>query len=292
MYMYIHENRNDVSVHHACKCLDLNRSGYYNWKEQSASASVIDAFEMELKDEIQRIVLEFMGYGYRRVTRELHRRGYQVNSKRVRRLMAEDNLLCMRKKKFVPQTTDSNHTLRVYPNLARTMKVTGLNQLWVADITYVHLLRDFIYLSVIIDVFSRKCIGWDLDRTIDTQLTLNALQKAMRDRLSMAHTGLVHHSDQGVQYASYAYINCLKDHNIQISMSRKGNPYDNAFAESFIKTLKYEEVYLTEYRTFHDAYENIERFIEEVYNEKRLHSSIGYLPPNEFEKETNNYKVA
>jgi len=290
--MYVHENQNDVSVHHACNCLDLNRSGYYNWKERSASASVIDAFEMELKDEIQRIVLEFMGYGYRRVTHELHRRGYHVNSKRVRRLMAEDNLLCMQKKKFVPVTTDSNHTLRVYPNLAHGMKVTGLNQLWVADITYVHLLQDFIYLSVIIDVFSRKCIGWDLDRTIDTQLTLNALQKAIRERLTMSPNGLVHHSDQGVQYASYAYINCLKDQNIQISMSRKGNPYDNAFAESFIKTLKYEEVYLTEYRTFNDAYENIERFIEEVYNEKRLHSSIGYLPPNEFEKEVNNYKVA
>jgi transposase InsO family protein len=290
--MYIHENQHNVSVHHACKCLGVNRSGYYNWFEEMTSPDIVDSFEMELKDEIQRIVLEFMGYGYRRVTHELHRRGFHVNSKRVRRLMAEDNLLCFRKKKFVPMTTDSDHTFRVYPNLARSMKVTGLNQLWVADITYVHLLQDFIYLSVIIDVFSRKCIGWDLDRTIDTQLTLNALKKAIQDRLSMSHNGLVHHSDQGVQYASYAYINYLKDHDIRISMSRKGNPYDNAFAESFIKTLKYEEVYLTEYRTFCEAYGNIERFIDEVYNEKRLHSSIGYMPPNEFEMEVNNYKVA
>lgn len=133
---------------------------------------------------------------------------------------------------------------------------------------------------------------WDLDRNIDTQLTLNALKNAIVDRLTKDHNGLIHHSDQGVQYASHAYINCLKDHNIRISMSRKGNPYDNAFAESFIKTLKYEEVYLTEYRTFNDAYENIERFIEEVYNKKRLHSSIGYLPPNEFEMGLNINKLA
>jgi len=292
MYMYIHDNQNDLSVHNACECLDLSRSGYYNWKRQSISAGEIDPFEMGLKDEIQRIVLDFLGYGYRRVTKELHRRGYLVNSKRVRRLMAEDNLLCMRKRKFIPVTTDSNHGLRVYPNLVKNIKITGLNQLWVADITYVHLLQDFIYLAVIIDVFSRKCIGWDLDRNIDTQLTLNALKNAIVDRLTKDHNGLIHHSDQGVQYASHAYINCLKDHNIRISMSRKGNPYDNAFAESFIKTLKYEEVYLTEYRTFNDAYENIERFIEEVYNKKRLHSSIGYLPPNEFEMGLNINKLA
>jgi len=164
------------------------------------------------------------------------------------------------------------------------MNVTGLNQLWVSDITYIQLAHEFIYLAVIIDVFSRKCIGWELDRNIDTQLTLNALNMALESRCKEELSNLVHHSDQGVQYASQDYITCLKDHNITVSMSRKGNPYDNAFAESFIKTLKYEEVYLTEYRFFTEAYENIGYFIERVYNEKRLHSSIGYLPPNEFEE--------
>ena len=195
----------------------------------------------------------------------------------------EVNLLCIRKK-FKPVTTNSNHKLQVYPNLAKKMTLTEINQLWVADITYVQLVREFIYLAVIIDVFSRKCIGWELDRSIDTQLTLNALHRALKNRWSKGLKGLVHHSDQGVQYASQAYVDCLRDHSIQISMSRRGNPYDNAFAESFIKTLKYEEIYLKEYDTFGEAYKNIENFIEEVYNKKRLHSSIGYLPPDEFER--------
>ena len=205
--------------------------------------------------------------------------------------MQEDNLLCV-KKQFKPLTTDSNHPQRVYPNLLRYKQLTHPDQGWASDITYIQLPDTFVYLAVILDVFTRKCIGWKLGKYLDTQLTLDALNQAICQRWNSSLHGLIHHSDQGVQYASYAYINCLKDHNVQISMDRKGNPYDNAFAESFIKTLKYEEVYLTEYRTFKDAYENIERFIEEVYNDKRLHLSIGYLPPNEFEKEVNNYKVA
>jgi transposase InsO family protein len=186
---------------------------------------------------------------------------------------------------FRPQTTDSNHNLRTYPNLAKDMKVTDLNQLWVADITYIRLMNDFIYLAVLMDVFSRKCIGWELDRYIDTTLALNALGMALSNRNGMGLSGLVHHSDQGVQYASNDYIDLLNENNIQPSMSRKGNPYDNAFAESFIKTLKYNEVYLKEYETFDEAYQNIQQFIEEVYNQKRIHSSIGYKTPNEYEKE-------
>ena len=164
------------------------------------------------------------------------------------------------------------------------MVVTDINQLWTADITYIQLLMEFIYLAVIIDVRSRRCIGWELSRNIDTQLTLNALHRALDCREDQELLGLIHHSDQGVQYAANAYIECLKENNIGISMSRKGNPYDNAFAESFIKTLKYEEVYLSEYKNFNDAYGNIGNFLEIVYNEKRLHSGIGYLPPKEFEE--------
>ena len=198
--------------------------------------------------------------------------------------MKEDNLLCI-KRMFKPQTTNSNHNLRTYPNLAKDMEVTDLNQLWVADITYIRLMSDFIYLAVLMDVFSRKCIGWELDRYIDTQLVLNALGMALSNRNGMDLSGLVHHSDQGVQYASNDYIDLLNKNSIQPSMSRKGNPYDNAFAESFIKTLKYNEVYLKEYETFSEAYQNIQEFIEEVYNQKRIHSSIGYKTPNEYEKE-------
>jgi len=237
-----------------------------------------------VRDEIQKIACEFPRYGYRRVTHELGRRNINVNHKRVHRLMKEDNLLCT-KRLFRPVTTDSNHNLRVYPNLAKDLKVTGLNQLWVADITYIRLIQDFVYLAVLMDVFSRKCIGWGLDRYIDAKLVLNALGMALSNRNGMDLSGLIHHSDRGVQYASNDYVNLLDKNSIQISMSRKGNPYDNAYAESLIKTLKHEEVYINEYKTFNEAYQNIQQFIEDVYNQKRLHSSIGYLPPNEFEKE-------
>jgi transposase InsO family protein len=196
--------------------------------------------------------------------------------------MREDNLLCV-KRLFGPRTTDSNHGFCVYPNLAKDLEVTGFNQLWVADITYIRLTNEFIYLAVIIDLFSRKCVGWELERNIDTQLTLNALDMALSKRGGTRLSGLVHHSDRGVQYAANDYIDRLKENGIRISMSRKGNPYDNAFAESFIKTVKYEEVYLREYESYDEAKRNIKKFIEEVYNEKRIHSSIGYLTPEEFE---------
>jgi transposase InsO family protein len=280
-----------VSINSACSCLNISRSQYYDWKIRNDSLNQSDPFEIQIKDKIHQIAIEFLRYGYRRITKELHRRGLQINSKRVLNLMREDNLLCI-KKTFVPRTTDSNHNHKIYPNLTRDVEVTRINQLWVNDITYIQLPNEFICLAVIIDVGSRRCIGWDLDRNIDTQLTLNALYKALECRAGQDLNDLIHHSDQGVQYASNAYIKCLREHDICISMSRKGNPYDNAFAESFMKTLKYEEVYLADYRTFNEAYDNIENFIESVYNEKKLHSKIGYLPPIEYEEALSLYSVA
>jgi transposase InsO family protein len=281
--MIISDSLDSVSVNRAAELLEVSRSGFYKWFQRSISPDSDPNLEVRIREEIQNIVIEFPGYGYRRVTIELQNRDYSVKDKIVRKFMKEDNLLCV-KKRFKLRTTDSNHGEKIYPNLARDLNVTGINQLWVADITYIQLLKEFVFLAVIIDVFSRRCIGWELNRHIDTDLTLNALRKAFRTRKGDDMKGLIHHSDQGVQYASREYVDCLKRYGILISMSRKGNPYDNAFAESFIKTLKCEEVYLNEYGTFNDALTNIDRFIEEVYNSKRLHSSIGYKSPISFEK--------
>ncbi len=195
--------------------------------------------------------------------------------------MRQDNLLCLRRKKFI-RTTDSEHGLAVYPNLAGTLEVSGLNQLWVSDITYIRLWREFVYLAVVLDAFSRRVIGWSLGRTLEAELALAALRMALRTR--EFGPGLVHHSDRGVQYASGDYTGLLQQHGIEISMSRKANPYDNALAESFMKTLKYEEVYLFEYEDFAEAQRRIGQFLERVYNEKRLHSALGYLPPVEYEQ--------
>lgn len=282
--MIIQENHSgDLSlpISRSCRALEVSRSGYYKWRTKH---EIISFDDMDLRNQIQRIALEFPGYGYRRITAELQNLGYVVNRKRVLRLMRQDNLLCL-KKKFKPVTTDSNHGLPVYPNLLKSTKITGLNQVWASDITYIQLLHENIYLAVILDLYSRKCIGWELSRNIESLLVLNALSKALDNRWSESIHGIVHHSDQGVQYASRDYVECLKQHEIQISMSRKGNPYDNAFAESFIKTLKVEEVYLNEYGTFEDAYRNIWRFIEKVYNHKRLHSALDYRSPEQFEME-------
>lgn len=281
--MIISEKSDCISINRAAELLDASRAGYYKWRDKSHDTEGEKNSDIAIKEEMQKIVIEFPGYGYRRVKVELRNRNHVVNQKKVRRFMKEDNLICV-KKRFKMQTTDSNHGEKIYPNLAKTLEVTGINQLWVADITYIQLSKEFVYLAVIIDVFSRRCIGWDLSRNIDTQLTLNALLKALQTRNKDDLKDLIHHSDQGVQYASMDYVNYLKDIGIQISMSRKGNPYDNAFAESFMKTLKYEEVYLNEYGRFNDALQNIEHFIEEVYNLKRLHSSIGYKSPVDFEK--------
>ncbi len=236
--------------------------------------------ELELRSQIQTIALEMRTYGYRPITAELHRRGVKVNRKRVLRLLREDNLLCLRQRAFV-RTTDSRHNLTVYPNLTRNLVLSNINQLWVADITYIRLLREFIYLAVLLDAFSRRCIGWAISRHIDTQLTLAALQMALYTR--SIQPGLIHHSDQGVQYAATDYVAVLQEHKIEISMSRTGNPYDNAKAERFMRTLKYEEIYMNDYETLAEVRASIEHFIETVYNRKRLHSAIGYRPPVEFE---------
>ena len=195
--------------------------------------------------------------------------------------MREDNLLCLRRRSFV-RTTDSNHKLPVYPNLARDLELRGLSQLWVADITYIRLLHEFVYLAIILDAFSRRVIGWALDRTLQAELAVEALRMAIK--ASLVQPGLVHHSDRGVQYASRVYTGMLTEHEIRISMSRRGNPYDNAKAESFMKTLKYQEVYRSEYRDLADARRQIGLFIESVYNQKRLHSALGYSSPAEFEQ--------
>jgi transposase InsO family protein len=259
-----------------CRLTEVSRAGFYRWKTEDPPVDP----DMKLRDEIQRIALQFSYYGSRRITRELDERGWRVNRKKVQRLMREDNLLCMRKRRFVV-TTDSNHALPVYSNLARDMVLTGINQLWRADITYVRLETEFVYLAVVLDAFSRKVIGWALDRTLEATLTIEALQMALRTRKPAA--GLVHHSDRGVQYAAGDYTDLLKANGIQISMSRRGNPYDNAQCESFMKTLKYEEVYRNEYRDLAEARAQIAAFLEKVYNQKRLHSALGYLAPARFE---------
>lgn len=269
------------SINRICLVIGVNRSSYYNWINNPIT---IDN-NMHLRKEIQSIALEFPFYGYRRITFELRRRKIIVNSKRVRRIMKEDNLICRRKKAFRPVTTQSDHNYNIYPNLIENIEVTGLNQVWVADITYIRLPHGFAYLAAIIDIFSRKCIGWTLSREIDTFLTLRALEMAISKRKILGFGVLIHHSDRGVQYASNAYIELLQNFGIKISMSRSGNPYDNAFMESFMKTLKTEEVYINEYETFEEAYRNIKHFIELVYNKKRIHSGIGYITPEEFETE-------
>jgi len=254
----------------------MSRVSFY--RHQSAAAGPDP--DMNLRDAIQRIALEFSSYGRPRITAELKRRGWEVNQKRVHRILREDNLLCLRRRKFV-LTTDSGHALRVYPNLARQMVLTDVDQLWRADITYVRLQEEFVFLAVILDAYSRRVIGWALDRTLETGLALTALQMAFSRR--SIGPGLVHHSDRGVQYASRDYTDLLQSQGIQISMSRKGNPWDNAACESFMKTLKYEEVYRSEYRDLAEARSSIGQFLERIYNRKRLHSALGYVPPVEFE---------
>jgi putative transposase len=265
------------AVNALCQMTGISRAGYYRWGVPKPSFPV----EMEFRDALQKIALESPAYGYRRITAELRRRGFEVNHKRALRLMRQDNLLCLRHKAFVV-TTDSRHELPVYPNLAHNLVPSGVNQLWVADITYIRLRAEFIYLAVVLDAFSRRVIGWALGRTLEAGLALSALSMALRQR--QPAPGLVHHSDRGVQYASGDYTDLLKQHKIQISMSRKGNPYDNAACESFMKTLKYEEVYRTEYRDLADAYAQIGEFLDRVYNQQRLHSALGYVPPAEFEQ--------
>jgi putative transposase len=268
----------ELSVTGMCGLGGFSRAGYYRSQEPMAASLQED---LKLRDAMHRVALEWPAYGSRRMSRELRKRGMKVNRKRLQRLMREDNLLCVAKRKFVV-TTDSAHPLPVYPNLPPRMNVTGINQLWIADITYIRLEEEFVYLAVILDAFSRRVIGWSLDDTMAESLTLAALQMALSER--EVGPGLVHHSDRGVQYAAGGYTQMLKDHGITISMSRKANPWDNAACESFMKTLKYEEVHRTEYRNLADARTRIGRFLESIYNDRRMHSSLSYQSPNEFER--------
>jgi putative transposase len=265
-----------LSIGRACDLTHVSRAGFYRSYDEHEPRQA----DMTLRDAIQRIALENRFYGYRRVTAELARQGLVVNHKRALRLMRQDNLLAARKRRFV-FTTDSRHTFAVYPNLAERLELTGVNQLWVADITYVRVREAFLYLAVVLDAFSRRAVGWELGEDLRAELALAALDRALADR--SISPGIVHHSDRGAQYCSDLYVERLHRHGFAISMSRSGNPYDNARAESFIKTLKCEEVYLRQYRDALDARASIGHFIEEVYNRKRLHSALGYQSPEAFE---------
>ena len=272
-----HHEHPELAIERLCELCSVSRSWYY----ERASRPESTEEETALRDQIERIILEFSGYGYRRVTHALARGGMAVNHKRVLRIMREESLLCQLKKRFVVRTTDSRHGLPIYPNVLTDVVLTAPDQAWVADLTYIRLRSAFVYLACILDAFSRRCVGWHLSRDMTTQLTLTALRRAIAER--HPQSSLIHHSDRGVQYASHDYVEQLEQIGAQISMSSVSNPYDNAKAESFFKTLKQEEVYLKEYESFADAEANLEEFIEQVYNTKRLHSSLGYVPPVEFE---------
>jgi putative transposase len=274
---HIHD---DANVLRLCRLGGVSRAGYYRHFEASAPARA----DTDLRDSIQRLSLKHRHYGYRRIAAQLRRERQIVNAKRVLRLMREDNLLCLRASPFVPRTTDSDHGFAVVPNLTRDLRPTGVDQLWVADITYVRLGEAFVYLAVVLDAFSRKVIGWAIDDHLEARLAVEALEMALLARNPLSHS-LIHHSDRGVQYASGDYIDRLQARDIAISMSRVANPYDNAKAESFMKTLKAEEVNGKAYATLDQARRDIGAFIETVYNTERLHSALGYKPPVEFEAE-------
>lgn len=266
-----------LAVRRLTTLFGINRAWFYAAQEPNLAA---EAQTTALRAAIERIVLQFPGYGYRRVTHTLQREGWSINHKRVLRVMRAESLLCQLRRRFTV-TTDSAHACRTYPNLLRDVVLTRPDQAWVADITYIRLPTTFVYLAAILDAYSRRCVGWKLSRRIDTELALAALDTALACRQPSA--GLIHHSDRGVQYASTGYVARLESVGARGSMSAVGNPYDNAKAESFFKTVKYEEVYLNDYQTFAEAEANLHQFIEDVYNTKRLHSSLGYRPPAEFE---------
>jgi putative transposase len=275
-----------LSIERMVELGGVSRASFYRSDEDGAAK--VDQ-DMDLRDAIQRIALKRPSYGRPRITAELKRQGWQVGPNRVRRIMREDNLLCVRKRKFVVTTTDSSHGRKVYPNLASEMELNGINQLWVADITYIRLEAEFVYLAVVIDAYSRRVIGWALDRTLQDDLPLQALHIALEVR--QPTSGWVHHSDRGSQYASHDYTGLLKAHGGRISMSHKASPWENGGCESWMRTLKYEEVYRQEYRDLSEARACLAVFIDKVYNHERLHSALGYRPPAEFEQQLGNAKA-
>ena len=270
--------KDDANIARLCGLGGVSRAGYY----RHFGPHLPQRENADLRDLIQRIALADRHYGYRRVAQALVRMGLIVNAKRVRRLMRADNLLALRAKPFAPRTTDSRHGFAIMPNLTRGLVPTGLDQIWVADITYIRLAEAFVYLAVILDAFSRRVIGWALADHLEASLAIEALDMALAAR-SPPPDSLIHHSDRGVQYACGAYVERLERRKIAVSMSRVGNPYDNAKAESFMKTLKTEGVDGKAYADLDDARRRIGAFIETVYNAKRLHSALGYKPPDEFE---------
>jgi putative transposase len=270
--------------------VSVSRSSYYRHRKQKTKAPKPPAPEQRRRERIQEIALTMPNYGHRSMTAELQRRRLSTGRDRVLRYMREADLLCRRRRRTFVTTTDSNHDLKVFPNLTRELKVTTVDQLWVADITYIQLPRGFAYLAVLLDAFSRRVIGWSLDSHLMTELPLQALKMALATRT--VTPGLIHHSDRGKQYAAAAYVSLLVKHQIRGSMSRPGNPYDNPQAERFMHTLKYDEVYLSDYQTLTEARVSIKHFLEEVYNRKRLHSALGYLPPVEFEQSLPQPKLA
>ena len=267
-----------LTIRQMCETVAVSRASYYRrWRAKEPKEE-----QIAVRDAMQRLAVKNRHCGYRRITRYLKREGWVINHKRVLRLMREDNLLSIRRRRFVV-TTQSDHQWKTYPNLARWMVTTGLNQLWVADLTYVRLQQEFIYVGVILDVYSRRVVGWSISRELNSELAQQALEQALRER--RPRPGLVHHSDRGVQYACGEYVKRLESCGATISMSRPGNPYDNAWAESFMKTLKAEEVDGTAYRNFAHAASSIGAFMEDVYNQQRLHSALDYCAPAEFEAE-------
>jgi putative transposase len=268
-----------LSIERMCQLAGVSRAGFYRSLQERAPVEE----EMEVRSVIQQIAVEHQRrYGYRRISAELRRRGMLVNHKRVLRILRADNLLGGQPRRFVV-TTNADHRFEVYLNLAGRLRLTGINQLWVADITYLRLKNEFVYLAVVLDAFSRKVVGWALDRTLAARLPIAALHQAIAER--QPPPGLVHHSDRGVQYACGDYAQVLQRHQMIPSMSRPANPYDNASCESFLKTLKREEMYANQYRDLDHLFANIKAFIEQYYNRCRLHSALGYRPPEEFERE-------
>jgi transposase InsO family protein len=258
--------------------MNLSESTYY--ADPKITRKERDEMEADIRGKVEQIRVEFPRTGYRMLLHHLKRQGVKIGERKLRGILKKFELQFRHRKKFVA-TTDSNHTHEIHPNLIEEMKIDGINQVWTADITYIRINTGFIYLAVVLDLYSRKVIGWAISKKIDGKLAIDALNMAIKRR--HPPRGVIHHSDRGVQYLCDAYVETLNEHGFHKSCSRKGNPYDNAWTESFMKTLKYDEIHMREYETFLEVVENVPHFIEEVYNKKRLHSSLNYLPPEEFE---------